>query len=116
MSLKTNAGRTELGGYEAVARISVTQVGDTVQVAFTEHRWTADTFRMSASNATAYSKQLQALEGAEAFGSESGTSAAKLKSYHYVMSMPYFDNQDSLAVDAGVEVYATASERHHASI
>lgn len=95
--LKTAATRGTFGGYGAALRVAVTKVGDQVQVSYTNPLWMADVYRMGA-DASAVAAQLEtALGKTQEFGSKDGLTAKQLRSYHYMMMMPYFTDQVVLA-------------------
>jgi len=94
---RTAASKSETGGYGAIQRVSVNATGDAVQVAYTNPEYMANAYRM-VPEAAAINKQLKdALGFDHAFGSEKGLEARKLRKYHYMFMMPYFDDQDELA-------------------
>lgn len=93
--LKSVASKTEKGGFGAVQRVSVTQAGDKVQVAYTNPRYMASAYRMKGDLSDVASKLEQALGAGEPFGAE-GLSEAKLRKYHYMFMRPYFDDTDNL--------------------
>lgn len=105
--LREGAAASEYGGYGAALRVSLTQVEDGVQIAYTNPVYLAHAYRLPDSNEE-IAVRLEAALGAEApFGSREGMSAEKLRKYHYTVMMPYFDDQDELARygshQAGVE-------------
>jgi len=79
-----------------VVRVSVTQVAGTAQVAYTNPTWTANIFRMTAEPEGVAAALEKALGRSEEFGSKSGIAAKSLRSYHYMLLMPYFDDQIEL--------------------
>lgn len=95
--LKANAAKSEFGGYGAAQRVSVTQVGDQVQVAYTNPEYMAQVYRMEGDLKGVAGKLAAALGNQQAFGSEKGLPAKKLRKYHYMMMMPYFDDHLELA-------------------
>jgi len=95
--LKAAAATQPLGGYAAAQRVTVTKVGDEVQVAWTNPVYMAAGYRLKADLAPVAAKLGQALGKIEEYGSKDGKSAKDLKGYHYMMSMPYFDDPWELA-------------------
>ncbi len=95
--LKEHAAQSELGGYGAAQRVSVTQVGDQVQVAYTNPEYMANAYRMEGNLKSVARKLAAALGEEQAFGSEKGLTAKKLRKYRYMMMMPRFDDQLELA-------------------
>lgn len=96
-ALQQAAAGSEHGGYGAVARVAITQVGDTVQVSYTNPLYFAAAYRLSSDGAGVASTLEGALGSGEPFGSADGITVAKLKKYHYMMGMPYFTDEDELA-------------------
>ncbi len=96
-ALKVAAAKSEHGGFGAAQRVSVTQVGDQVQVAYANPAYTAAAFRM-ADDLDAVAAQLASALGQDTvFGSETGLPESKLRKYHYMFAMPYFTDVDELA-------------------
>lgn len=94
-ALKENAAKSELGGYGAVQRVSVTKVGNDVQVAYTNPSYLAHAYRLEGDLA-GVSAQLAKVLGKELeFGSKKGASERKLRKYHYMFGMEYFDDHDT---------------------
>jgi hypothetical protein len=96
-ALKAAAAKSEHGGFGAAQRVSVTEAGGSVQVAYANPAYTAAAFRMSGSLGGVEAKLASALGSEKAFGSEKGLSDGKLRKYHYMFAMPYFDDVDELA-------------------
>ena len=94
-ALLSIAAKSEYGGYGAVIRVSVTKDGDAVEVAYANPTYWAAAYRMEDVSAVA-AKMASTMGSAQPFGSEDGLSAAKLKKYHYMAFMPYFDDHDQL--------------------
>lgn len=94
--LKGAAAKSEFGGYGAVVRVAVTAVGERVQVAYTNPVYLQHIYRMSGDLSAVATKLGAALGHEKAFGSKSGIEADKLKKWHYMMGMPYFDDADKL--------------------
>ena len=86
-ALKQNAAKSEMGGYGAVQRISVTKVGDNVQVAFTNPVYWAAAFRLAGDNAAVRGKLEAALGKGTDFGTPKDLSADDLRGYHYTLMM-----------------------------
>ncbi len=112
-SLKKGAAMSEFGGYGVVQRVSITEVDGKIQVSYTNPEWMANMYRMSIDLADVSVALASALGKVEDFGVESARNGASLKKYHYMMMMPYFDDQIKLedfdshqaalsAVDAGL--------------
>lgn len=99
-ALKKSAASSEFGGYEAGQRVSVTKVGDDVQVAYTNPVYLADAYRIKdTSGASAALASLKtALGEKETFGTgDKQLTAQDLRKYHYMFGMEYFDDPSELA-------------------
>lgn len=96
--LKAAAAKSDFGGYGAVERVSVTQAGDQVQVAYTNPAYWAAAYRMKADLSGVASKLAAALGKGKDFGCEKKCQSDEdLREYHYKILMPYFDDPDELA-------------------
>ena len=95
--LKAAAAKTENGGFGAAQRVSVTKVGDSIQVAYTNPSYMAAAYRMQGDMGGVANKLAAALGNEQVFGSKKGLSEKKLRKYHYMFAMPYFDDVDKLA-------------------
>jgi len=112
--LKKSAASSDFGGYEAGQRVTVTQVGDEIQVSYSNPVYYANTYRLDdTSGAEAALKSLEtALGKTETFGTgEKQLSAADLRKYHYMFGMEYFDDPSELAsYDSQEEAIAAVEE------
>ncbi len=112
--LKKAAASTEFGGYAAGQRVTLTQVGDEIQVSYTNPMYFANAYRLEDTSGPA--KALQSLEAALGKKTEYGTgdkklSAADLRKYHYMFGMEYFDDPSELAeYDSYEEAVAAVEE------
>lgn len=95
--LKANAAKSDRGAYGAIQRVSVTKVGDEVQVAFTNPVYWAAAYRMAVDNAGTRAKLEAALGSGTDFGTTKDLSAEDLSKYHYTVMMEYFDDPSDLA-------------------
>jgi len=91
-TLKQNAARTEFGGYGAAQRVAITKVGDDIQVSFTNPVYMADAYRMAGDLASVRKRLEKALGYKQDYGSALGLTPAKLRKYHYMFGMEYFDD------------------------
>lgn len=91
------AGLSEFGGYGAAQRVSLTQMGEEVQTVYTNPAYMAAVYRMDGDLAEIAGKLKAALGSQEYFGSKKGLTEKKLRKYHYMAMMPYFDDHDRLA-------------------
>ena len=96
-ALKKNAGATEFGGYGAVQRIAVTDMAGSIQVTYTNPVYMAAGYRMAGDLSDVAATLKGALGEQKTYGSEKGLTAKKLKKYHYMFGMPYFDDPSVLA-------------------
>ncbi len=95
-ALRAAAGRQRFGAYAAAQRVSVTKVGDEVQVSFTNPTYMAAGYRMKDDLASVGASLARALGKLEEYGPKDGKSANDLRRYHYMVSMPYFDDPSVL--------------------
>lgn len=109
-TLRQVAARSEFGGYGAVLRVGVTQVGDTVQVAYTNPAYMKIIYRMAESLDAVGEVMAGALGNIQEFGSDTGFTEFELASYHYMIFMPYFTDQLKLASHDGYEAALKAVE------
>lgn len=107
--LRSNAAKSELGGFGAAVRVSVTKVKDEVQVAYTNPVYMANAYRMKDDLAGVAAKLAAALGKQEEFGAK-GLTAKKLRSYHYMIGMEYFNEPSVLAEYGSFEEAAAAVE------
>jgi hypothetical protein len=96
-SLKSNAAQSGFGAYGAVQRISLTETGKGLQIAYTNPVYMAQAYRMKDSLGDTSEKLEKALGKKEFFGSKNGIRAEKLRTYRYMIMMPYFTDQVELA-------------------
>ena len=96
-ALKNNAKATDFGGYGAIQRVSITDINDSIQVAFTNPVYMAKAYRLKGSLDDVADALKGALGEQQDFGSKKGLDADELKKYHYMFGMPYFDEPDVLA-------------------
>jgi hypothetical protein len=90
------AAKNRFGAYGAVQRVSVTKVGDEVQVAFTNPAYMAAGYRMSGDLSGVGAKLAAALGKLEEFGPKDAMTDKKLRKYHYMVGMQYFDDPSEL--------------------
>jgi hypothetical protein len=94
--LKANAAKSERGGFGAVQRVAVTEVKDEIQVSYTNPVYMANAYRMEGDLKEVAAKLQAALGRVEEFGAK-GLTPAKLRKYHYMIGMEYFDEPSVLA-------------------
>ena len=95
--LKGAAARSAFGGYGAVQRVALTETGKELQVAATNPRYFAAAYRMRDPLDDVADAISQAIGATAEFGSQEGMTVGKLRKYHYMMMMPYFDDAVELA-------------------
>jgi hypothetical protein len=112
--LKKSAASSDFGGYEAGQRVTVTKVGDEIQVSYSNPEYYANAYRLEdTSGATAALNSLEtALGNKETFGTgKKQLSAADLRKYHYMFGMEYFDDPSELAsYDSQADAIAAVEE------
>lgn len=96
-SLKKAAAASKFGGYGAAVRVAVTEVAGQPQTSYTNPEYMKNAYRMKGDVSSITSTLEKALGKQKTFGSAEGISAADLREYHYMMAMPYFDDQIELA-------------------
>ncbi|MDT8386825.1 MAG: hypothetical protein RQ736_04885 [Thiogranum sp.] len=113
-ALKKDAASSEFGGYVAGQRVTLTEVGDEIQVSYTNPLYFANTYRLEdTSGAASALSSLESVLGKEqAFGTgEKQLSAKDLRKYHYMFGMEYFDDPSELAeYDSHEEAIAAVEE------
>jgi hypothetical protein len=95
--LRAAAARQRFGAYAAAQRVSVTKVGDEVQVSFTNPVYMAASYRMQDDLAPVGASLARALGKLDEYGPKDGKRAKDMRGYHYMVSMPYFDDPWTLA-------------------
>jgi hypothetical protein len=90
------AAQGRFGAYGAVQRVTVTTVGGEVQVAFTNPSWMQAGFRMKGDLSGVGAKLATALGRLEEYGPAEGMTPGKLRKYHYMVGMEYFDDPSEL--------------------
>jgi hypothetical protein len=96
-TLKAAAAGARFGGYAAAQRVTVTKVGDEIQVAYTNPLYMAAAYRMKVELAPVAKRLADALGAVEEYGPPEGKREKDLRGFHYMMGMPYFDEPWKLA-------------------
>ena len=91
VSLKV-AAASKRGGYGAPQRIGVAKHGDEVEVSFANPEYFQHAYRLAGDMKPVADALKEALGYVKTFGSEDSLTPKKLKKYHYMFSMPYFDD------------------------
>ncbi|MCW8825885.1 MAG: hypothetical protein OQK78_05615 [Gammaproteobacteria bacterium] len=94
-ALKSNAAKSEFGGYGAVQRVSVTKVGSDIQVSYTNPTYMSHAYRMKGDLKDVTKTLEKTLGNKEAFGASKPLRTRKLRKYHYMFGMEYFDDTDA---------------------
>lgn len=89
--LQKIAAKDRFGAYAAAQRVSVTKVGEDVQVSYTNPVYMGAAYRMTGDLAPIAAKLEAALGRVEEYGPGDGKTAKELRGYHYMFGMPYFD-------------------------
>ena len=91
------AGQTKYGGFAAPWRVAVTQVGDEIQVAYSNPVYLSYAYRLN-SDLSGVTEALRTALGVQStFGSKKGLTARKLKKYKYTFGMERFNKVYKLA-------------------
>ncbi len=115
-ALKKSAAKSDFGAYGAIVRISLTEKkGGEIEVAYTNPLYYAQAYQMKDTLSDVASSLEKALGKKSVFGSQKGMKASKLRSYHYMIMMPYFDDQVSLGSFASQEEALKAVEANLAA-
>lgn len=94
--LKKNAAASEFGGYGAVQRVAITEVGKEVQVSYTNPVYMSNVYRMQGDLSGVAAALATALGKVEEFGAH-GMTAKQARKYHYTFGMEYFNEPSVLA-------------------
>ncbi|MFK5915671.1 MAG: hypothetical protein QM484_14995 [Woeseiaceae bacterium] len=109
-ALKANAANSEFGAFGAAQRVSITKVGNEVQVAFTNPTYMSHAYRMKGDLKSASVQLKSALGDQGSFGPDEGVTAEGLRDYQYKWLMPYFDDPLELADYGSQQVALTKVE------
>jgi hypothetical protein len=96
-ALKKHATASEMGGFGAAIRVSVTNAGGSVQVSYVNPDYMNGIYRMKGSLSAVGDSLAKALGKQQTFGSKNGLSDDDLRDWHYMFGMPYFDDPIELA-------------------
>lgn len=109
-ALRQAAAKSEFGGYGAAQRVAVTKVDGEVQVSYTNPRYMAAAYRMTADLGPVQQRLADALGAQRAFGPDEGMTDEDLREYHYMFGMEYFDDPETLAEHDSYEAAVAAVE------
>ena len=110
-TLKKAAGSHERGGYAAGQRVSITKVGDQVQIAYTNPAYMAAAYHVKSDMSSVTNSLKAALGAVKEYGPEEGLTADDLEGYHYTFGMEYFDEPYDLASYNSYEEAVAAVEK-----
>jgi len=97
-ALKAAAAKSTFGAYGSVIRVALVETGKELQVSATNPRYFAAAYRMNDPLEDVAVGLEQAIGKTVEFGAKEGMTPAKLRKYHYMVMMPYFDEPVELAV------------------
>lgn len=95
-ALKAAAAKSEFGGYGVAQRVSITDHMGEIQVAYTNPTYMAAAYQMGDDLAGVTAKLKGALGDRGEYGPAEGMTAKQLDGYHYMFTMPYFDDPNIL--------------------
>lgn len=107
--MRSTAAKSEHGGFGAAQRVSVTKVGNEVQVAYSNPLYMVHAYRMAGDLKETAAKLQAALGKVEEYGAR-GLTAEKLRKYHYTFGMEYFDEPNEFVKYASYEEAVKAVE------
>ena len=90
--LQEIAAKSDKGGYGAGERVSVTEREGKTEVAFINPLYIQYAYRLEGDMQGVYDQLSEVLGNVETFGAEKEMTAKKLGKYHYMPTMPYFDD------------------------
>jgi hypothetical protein len=109
--LKNIAAMSDKGGYAAGQRISITEVGDTIEVAFINPLYIQYGYRLEGDMQPVYDALVASLGNVRSCGAgKKKMTAKKLGKFHYMIAMPYFDDFLELGSFASHEEAVAAVE------
>ncbi len=94
--LKKTAAASKFGGYGAMIRVAVSEVNGQTQTSYVTPNYMKNAYRMKGDLSATTASLEKALGKDKAFGAKEGMSSDELRKYHYMMAMPYFDDQVEL--------------------
>lgn len=94
--LKKNAAESEHGGFGAAQRVALTLVKEEIQVSYTNPVYMAHAYRMKGDLKNIAEALEKALGKVEEYGGK-GATIEKLRKYHYMFGMEYFNEPSVLA-------------------
>lgn len=109
--LKKIAAMSDRGGYAAGQRVSISEAGDTVEVAFMNPVYIQYGYRLNGDMQSTYDALVASLGNIKSCGATGKKmTAKKLGKYHYMLGMQYFDDPSELGSFDSHEVAVAAVE------
>jgi hypothetical protein len=109
--LKSIAAMSDRGGYAAGQRVSVSESGDNIEVAFVNPLYIQYGYRLKGDMQTVYDALSESLGNTRSCGGGTKkTTAKKLGKYHYTIGMQYFDDPSELGTFESHEAAIAAVE------
>ena len=109
--LKSIAAMSDRGGYAAGQRVSVSESGDNIEVAFVNPVYIQYGYRLKGDMQTVYDALSESLGNTRSCGGGTKkTTAKKLSKYHYMVGMQYFDDPSELGSFESYEAAIAAVE------
>jgi hypothetical protein len=109
--LKRIAALSDRGGYAAGQRVSVSEAGDNIEVAFVNPVYIQYGYRLKGDMQTVYDALSESLGNTRSCGGGTKkTTAKKLGKYHYTIGMQYFDDPSELGSFESYEAAIAAVE------
>lgn len=110
--LKKIAAMSDKGGYGAGQRVSVSEAGETIEVAFVNPLYIQYGYRLGGDMQPVYDALVASLGNVSSCGAgDKKMTAKKLGKFHYTMTMPYFDDPYELGTFASYEDAVAAVEK-----
>jgi hypothetical protein len=110
--LKNVAAMSDKGGYAAGQRVSISEAGDTVEVAFINPVYIQYGYRLEGDLKPVYDSLVESLGNVRSCGaSGKKMTAKKLGKYHYTIGMQYFDDPYELGSFDSHEAAVAAVEK-----
>jgi hypothetical protein len=110
--LREIAAMSEKGGYGAGQRVSISEAGDNIEVAFVNPVYIQYAYRMEGDMQPVYDALAASLGEVESCGGgKKKMTAKKLGKYHYMVTMQYFDDPSELGSFESYEAAVAAVEK-----
>jgi hypothetical protein len=110
-TLKEIAAMSERGGYGAGQRVSISEAGETIEVAFVNPLYIQYGYHLKGDMKPVYDSLVESLGYVRACGADGKKmTAKKLDHFHYMVGMPYFDGVYELGTFASHEEAVAAVE------